>query len=76
MTGISWLWWNVTGFIFTIIVGYLISYLQVPAQASQKAVWTLDGYLKLMSNSVPYIKFCLLIFWTIALTSFLYFIGS
>ena len=76
MTGISWLWWNVTGFIFTIIVGYLISYLQVPAQASQKAVWTLEGYLKLMSNSVPYIKFCLLIFWTITLISFLYFIGS
>ena len=75
VSGISWLWWNVTGFICTIILGYLISYLQPTSQAPEEAIWTSSGYLKLMSNSVPYVKFCLLIFWTIALISFLYFIG-
>lgn len=75
VSGISWLWWNVTGFICTIILGYLVSYLQPASQAPEEAIWTSSGYLKLMSNSVPYVKFCLLIFWTIALISFLYFIG-
>ena len=75
MSGISWLWWNLTGFMCTLISGYLISYLHHPFQAPQKAVWTSSGFMELMSNSVPYVKYFILISWTIALITFLYFLG-
>ena len=36
---ISWLWWNLTGFLFTFIVGILVSYTGTPKVFTETLTW-------------------------------------
>ena len=44
---ISWLWWNVFGFVTTVVVGLLVSSLRRQARPCEDLVWSLSGLTSL-----------------------------
>ena len=41
---LSWLWWNVFGFLATVISGYLVSRLFTPTEVDGSLLWSLARY--------------------------------
>lgn len=64
---VSWLWWNVFGFVITFVSGYGISFLQHPRDTRRELVWSTALYrsLPFKVNWIP--RYLLLAVWAAGL---------
>ena len=67
--GVSWLWWNVFGFVTTVVVGLLVSSLRRQARPSEDLVWSLSGLTSLGFDGAWRIRYLTLGIWFLLLTS-------
>ena len=65
---ISWLWWNVFGFVTTIVIGLLVSSLCRQARPGEDLVWSLPGLTSLGFDGAWRIRYLTLGIWFLFLT--------
>jgi len=65
---ISWLWWNVFGFVTTVVVGLLVSSLRRQARPGEDLVWSLSGLTSLGFDGDWRIRYLTLGIWFLLLT--------
>ena len=76
LPGISWLWWNVFGFLATVFSGYLLSLLRPPVvDLNKELIWSVSNYRQFgfKLNWLP--RYLILICWFMSLVLFLWYLS-